>query len=136
MTFEDLAREPYISLTTFKRDGTAVSTPVWVAGEDGQLLVWTAADSWKVRRIKRNGHVRVAPCNARGKPHGEALDGMATVLPESSHVEELEGEKYGWRMIAIGTLTRFGRFIKREPTPESVMLTITPATEDRTEPSR
>ena len=126
MTFEDLARERYVSLTTFKQDGTAVSTPVWVAGEDGQLLVWTAADSWKVRCIKRDGHVRIAPCNARGKPRGEALDGMATVLPESSHVEELEGEKYGWRMTALGTLTRVGRFIKREPTPESVTLTITP----------
>lgn len=136
MTFQDLARERYVSLTTFRRDGTAVSTPVWVAGEDGQLLVWTAADSWKVKRIKRDGHVRVAPCNARGKPRGEALDGIATVLPASSHVKELEGEKYGWRMTAIGTLTRFGRFIKREPTPESVTLAITPATEVRTPPFR
>ncbi|MGH3127267.1 MAG: PPOX class F420-dependent oxidoreductase [Gaiellaceae bacterium] len=135
MTFEDLARERYISLTTFKRDGTAVSTPVWVAGEDGRLLVWTAADSWKVKRIKRDGHVRVAPCNARGKSSGAALDGMATVLAESSHVEELEREKYGWRMTAIGTLTRVGRFVKREPTPESVTLTIIRATGDRTEAS-
>ena len=130
MTFEDLARERYISLTTFKRDGTAASTPVWVAGEDGQLLVWTAADSWKVKRIKRDGRVRVAPCNARGKPRGAALDCIATVLPESSHVEELERKKYGWRMTAIGTLTRVGRFIKREPTPESVTLTITRPTEE------
>jgi uncharacterized protein len=134
MTFEELAQERYISLTTFRRDGTAVSTPVWVAGEEGTLLVWTAADSWKVKRIKRDGHVRVAPCNARGKPRGEALDGMARILPESSHVEDLEREKYGWRMTVISLLTRVGRFIRRQPTPTSVTLTISPATDGGTKP--
>jgi PPOX class probable F420-dependent enzyme len=113
MTFEDLAQERYISLTTFRRDGTPVSTPVWVAGEEGQLLVWTAADSWKVKRIKRDRHVRVAPCNARGKPRGDAVDGVATIVADPAHVQELEREKYGWRMTVIAALTRFGRFVKR-----------------------
>jgi uncharacterized protein len=129
MTFEDLAQERYISLTTFKRDGTPVSTPVWVAGEDGQLLVWTAADSWKVKRIKRDSHVRVAPCSARGKVHGETLDGAATILVETAHVQELEQRKYGWRMRAVGALTAFARFLRRRPAPESVTLAITSAQE-------
>jgi PPOX class probable F420-dependent enzyme len=129
MTFEELAQERYISLTTFRKDGTPVSTPVWVAGEEGELLVWTAADSWKVKRIKRDNHVRIAPCTARGKPRGEALDGMAQILQDSTHVEELERKKYGWRMTVIAALTRFGRFVKREPAPESVMLKIVPSPE-------
>jgi PPOX class probable F420-dependent enzyme len=45
---KDLAQEKYVSLTTFKRDGTPVSTPVWCAGDDGRLLVWTGASTWKV----------------------------------------------------------------------------------------
>ena len=49
-----LAREKQISLTTFKRDGTPVSTPVWTVSDDGRrLLVWSAADTWKVKRIRR-----------------------------------------------------------------------------------
>jgi PPOX class probable F420-dependent enzyme len=46
-----LVEERYISLTTYKRDGTAVSTPVWVVTDDGRrLLVWSGAQSWKMRR--------------------------------------------------------------------------------------
>lgn len=129
MTFGDLAQERYISLTTFRRDGTPVSTPVWVAGDEGALLVWTAADSWKVKRIKRDSRVRVAPCNALGKPRGDALEGVATVLADDSHVQALERRKYGWRMTLIAALTRVGHFVKREPRPESVTLAITPASE-------
>jgi hypothetical protein len=136
MTFDDLAQERYISLTTFKRDGTPVSTPVWVAGENGQLLVWTAADSWKVKRIKRDSHVRIAPCTARGKVRGDALDGAATIVPDPSQVEKLERTKYGWRMTAISTLTRLGRFVRRQPTPESVMLAIAPTAPESTSASR
>ena len=47
-----LADERYISLTTFKRDGSPVSTPVWVTSDDGRrLLVWSGARTWKVRRV-------------------------------------------------------------------------------------
>jgi hypothetical protein len=50
-----LAGEKYISLTTFKRDGTPVATPVWVVSDDGRrLLVWTAAQTWKVKRLRRD----------------------------------------------------------------------------------
>jgi hypothetical protein len=57
-----LAVERHISLTTFRRDGTAVSTPVWVVSDDGRrLLVWSGANTWKVKRIRRDPRVRVAP---------------------------------------------------------------------------
>jgi PPOX class probable F420-dependent enzyme len=130
MTFDDLAQERYISLTTFKRDGTPVSTPVWVAGEDGQLLVWTAADSWKVKRIKRDSHVRVAPCSARGKPRGEPVDGVAAIVADTAHVQDLERRKYGWQGHVIATLTSLVRFVRRQPVPESVTLAITPMARD------
>jgi PPOX class probable F420-dependent enzyme len=70
MTTGELAKEQFVSITTSKRDGTPVSTPVWVAGENGNLLVISEADSSKVKRIRRDGHVRIAPCSARGTPRG------------------------------------------------------------------
>ena len=59
-----LAKEPFVSITTFKRDGTPVSVPVWCAADNGRLLVFSEADSWKVKRIRRDAHVRLAPCSA------------------------------------------------------------------------
>jgi uncharacterized protein len=56
----------YVSLTTFRRDGTAVSTPVWFVPENGSLLVETDGNSYKVKRIRRNDNVSVASCNATG----------------------------------------------------------------------
>ena len=56
----------YVSLTTFRRDGTPVSTPVWFVTEDGSLLVETDGDSYKVKRIRHNDNVTVASCNAMG----------------------------------------------------------------------
>jgi len=123
---DDLAAEPYISLTTFKRDGTPVSTPVWVAGTDGRLLVHSAADTWKVKRIRRDGHVRVAPCGATGKVRGEALEGVARIRTDTARVEALEARKYGLTYRLIGTFRAIARRLRREAPPESVTIEITP----------
>ena len=123
----DLATEPHISLTTFKRDGTAVSTPVWVAGDDGRLLVHSAVDTWKVKRIRRDSHVRVAPCAATGKVHGEALDGEAAILGDTALVEELEARKYGLMYRLIRLFRVVSRTLRRQPAPESVTIEIVSA---------
>ena len=127
MTLGDLKHERYISLTTFKRDGTPVSTPVWVAGDDGRLLVITAADSWKVKRIRRDDHVRVAPCTATGKVRGEAVDGVARIATDTSLVEALEARKYGWMHRAARLFTATSRKLRRQPAPDAVTIEITPA---------
>ena len=127
MTLLELGEEKYISLTTFKRDGTPVSTPVWVAREDGRLLVWSAAGAWKVKRIRRDGHVRVAPCSGMGKVRGAPLDGKATILGDTTSVERLLRRKHrvayrlirGWGMVI--------RRLRRKPDPESVTIAIVPA---------
>jgi hypothetical protein len=79
-----LAKEPFVSITTFKRDGTPVSVPVWCAADNGTLLVFSEADSWKVKRIRRDAHVRLAPCSARGKPHSPAVDADASLVEETT----------------------------------------------------
>ena len=78
-----LAGERYISLTTFKRDGTPVSTPVWVASDDGRrLLVWSGARTWKVRRLRRDPRVLVAAASFRGVERGARIAGQARVVDD------------------------------------------------------
>lgn len=124
MTIEELSKERYISLTTFKRDGTPVSTPVWVAGDEGRLLVWTGAGTWKVKRIRRDAHVRVAASSAGGKTHGDALDATATILDDTDRVRELLTRKYGLTYRAVRAFNALVRAIRRQPAAESVTLEI------------
>jgi PPOX class probable F420-dependent enzyme len=92
----------YVLLTTFRRDGTAVPTPVWVAPDAGALLVWTAANSGKVKRIRHDATVSVAPCTARGRPTGPAVAARATVEDGSAAVAAIkrkyrvQGRLYIW----------------------------------------
>src|SRR5690242_1708529 len=74
----------YLSLTSYKRDGTGVATPVWFVADGGRLLVKTDPASFKVRRIRRNPAVTIAPCNAAGRPRGPAVPAAAEILPDSA----------------------------------------------------
>jgi PPOX class probable F420-dependent enzyme len=81
----------YLSLTTFKRDGAAVATPVWFVADNGRLLVLTDAESFKVKRIRRNPDVSVARCSASGRLHGERVAARAEILPDTAitHAKQL-----------------------------------------------
>ncbi|WP_273735283.1 PPOX class F420-dependent oxidoreductase [Mycolicibacterium septicum] len=74
-----------------------VSSPIWAAAESGRLYVWTEADSFKVKRIRRNTEVLVQPCTLGGEPHGVAVRGHAELLDEAgtAHVRDLLARKYG-----------------------------------------
>jgi uncharacterized protein len=96
-----LAGERYISLTTFKRDGTPVSTPVWVTSDDGRrLLVWSGTETWKVRRLRRDARVFVAPANFRGRERGPRIGGLARGISDPG-VDALLRQKYGWQKRAL-----------------------------------
>lgn len=94
---EELATASYVAVTSYRKDGTGVPTPVWVAGDGDALVVWTVTDSWKVKRIRRNPLVTVAPCDVRGKPSGEAVGGTAEILDQAGtdRVRVLIRRKYG-----------------------------------------
>jgi uncharacterized protein len=134
MGLVDLGEETYVSLTTFKSDGTPVSTPVWVARDDGQLLVHSAAASWKVRRIRRNKHVRLAGCSYNGKVHGPSFAGEARILADTARVQQLEAEKYGVIYRVIRGLTALNRRLRRTPDLEAVTIAIAPAGEADDQP--
>ncbi|GAA4566113.1 PPOX class F420-dependent oxidoreductase [Micromonospora coerulea] len=106
-----LAAEKYILLTTFRKDGRAVPTPVWAVRDGDALAVWTVADSGKVKRIRRDGRVTVAPCDVRGNPHGAAVPGHATIGDQAGtrRVRELLKQKYR----LLGRLSLLGSRLRR-----------------------
>jgi PPOX class probable F420-dependent enzyme len=132
-----LATEPFVSITTFKRDGTPVSVPVWCAADNGSLLVFSEADSWKVKRIRRDPHVRLGPCSARGTPRGPAVDAGASLVEETTKVETLLAQKYGWawrgyRALMFVTAT-VRRLRQQLPTPWlTIRITLREAAPDQT----
>lgn len=120
-----LAQAPFVSLTTFKRDGTAVSTPVWCVGSNASLLVFTEADSWKVKRIRHDPHIRVATSTARGKQRGPSVEGDAAIEEDTTSVETLLAQKYGWQWTGYNFLMAAARRIRHRTPPESVTIKIT-----------
>ena len=98
MSLADLGKEKYVSLETFRKNGQGVKTPVWVIGKDGQLYVWTQADSWKVKRIRQNGQVKVAKSDGRGNVEGEWISAQAHVLDDPADEKKMRQQlaaKYG-----------------------------------------
>ena len=95
---EQFAGQKYLNLETFKRDGTGVRTPLWFAEGDGKIYVYTLADSWKVKRIRNNPRVRVAPCDMRGNVRGDWVEARAAIVDEAEarRGHQLLDAKYGW----------------------------------------
>jgi uncharacterized protein len=120
----------YLSITSYKRDGRGVATPVWFVQRDGRLLVETDAASGKVKRIRRNPQVRVAVCTASGRLRGEPVPAVAEILPGSQidAVERLIAGKYRLDMIIIRPL-RFvqARLHLGRPRTKPAILGITPS---------
>jgi uncharacterized protein len=85
MMVDEISRESYVSLTTYRKDGTAVATPVWFVVNGPELLVISNADAWKVKRIRNNSHVMVTVCDFRGRvaPGAASAEGTARLLDEA-----------------------------------------------------
>jgi uncharacterized protein len=81
-----LADERYVSLETFRKDGSGVKTPVWAAPLDGHLVVLTVGTSYKVKRLRNNPRVRLAACDVRGRVRGEWHDGTALILEDPARI--------------------------------------------------
>jgi PPOX class probable F420-dependent enzyme len=90
--------QKYISLTTFRKSGAGVATPVWFGeGEEGdKLYVMTRSNMGKTKRIRNNPQVRVAPCTIRGKVTGAEFAASARILPpeEHAHARQTINRKY------------------------------------------
>jgi uncharacterized protein len=87
--FDHLRGQTYCLLVTYKRNGDAVPTAVWFGLRDGKLYVRSEGDVAKVRRIRNDSRVRVAPCTVRGRPLGAPAEGRARVLERGSPEEDV-----------------------------------------------
>ena len=112
-TLDTLGDSQYVSVTSYRRSGQGVPTPVWVVRDGDTLAIWTPTASGKVKRIRRDPAVLVAPCDFGGKLLGEPVGGRAAVL-DSAGTERVRGllrRKYGLmgRLTLIGSRLRRGR---------------------------
>ncbi len=123
-----LGEEKFVSLTTFKRNGDAVAAPMWIVGDSAHLSVWTPADTWKVKRVRRDPRVTLTACGRTGKVRAGApvVEGTAEVITdpwEVARVESLVKRKYGFEfrvvtlLEAIAARGRKPRFVLRITAP-------------------
>ncbi|GAB4498404.1 MAG: PPOX class F420-dependent oxidoreductase [Anaerolineales bacterium] len=113
---EQFKNHKYMNLETFRKNGEGVKTPVWFAQDGNTLRIWTESKTGKVKRIRRDGTVRVTPSTASGEPLGEWTEAKAIVLEEPEEVKrtkDLFYQKYGWmfNMFAFLGKMRGGNFI-------------------------
>ncbi|HWM05335.1 MAG TPA: PPOX class F420-dependent oxidoreductase [Actinophytocola sp.] len=110
---ERLGRGSYLLVTTFRRDGTPVPTPVWVGRDGDDLVIWSQANVGKIKRIRNNPDVEIAECDLRGRPRGETVKGRARILDAdgSDRGRALLKRKYGivGRLVIGGSVWRRGR---------------------------
>ena len=113
--------ERVISLVTYRRNGEPVRTPVWFLSQDGIIYVHTDDSTGKVKRIRRNPQVRIAPSHFRGKPKADYIDARAELETNPETVEKYRSriyKKYGIQ----GTLTTFMQRFSRSKAKDIIIL--------------
>ncbi|WP_222272317.1 PPOX class F420-dependent oxidoreductase [Modestobacter marinus] len=123
-----LPTSEYVSLTTFRRTGVPVATPVWAAPDGADLLVWTRADSGKVKRLRHTPRVTVAPCDVRGRPQGPEVAAVGSFVPEEEWPHALDAlrRRYGLRFQVGLVVSRAWSRITRPGTQRHAVLRISP----------
>jgi hypothetical protein len=112
-----LDREAYLNLATFRRSGVAVETPVWFAAHAGRLYVFTEGKAGKLKRLRANPAIRVAPCGVRGSLKGAWLPGRARRVEDAATLAAAYRalrRKYGIQMWLLDAFSRLaGRYDAR-----------------------
>jgi PPOX class probable F420-dependent enzyme len=104
MGFAAFAGKKYLNVETFKKNGEGVKTPVWFAADPAasldssaaKLYIYTIGESGKVKRMRNNPRVKIAPCDMRGNVLGEWVDAQAQIVTgaEAAHGMKLLNKKY------------------------------------------
>ncbi|MGB2756262.1 MAG: PPOX class F420-dependent oxidoreductase [Acidimicrobiia bacterium] len=121
----------YVSFTTFRSDGSAVSTPVWFAPLGNEFVFSTDPSSWKVKRLAKNDRIEIRPCSVRGTvaPDAPVASGTARVITAGSEYQSVVAalkKKYGFMVTLIEWGGALKQFIKRNPSPDcAVIVSIT-----------
>jgi PPOX class probable F420-dependent enzyme len=122
-----LAKSRYISITSYRRDGRAVATPVWFAPDGDRVVVWTDPASGKAKRIRAGSRVTVAACDIRGRVTAAAFDGQARILAPSERARSraLLAKRYRLLMPLIDFYNRASSAVRRRPAPAETFIDIT-----------
>jgi PPOX class probable F420-dependent enzyme len=119
MGFAAFRDHKYLSLETFKKSGEGVKTPVWFAADpasdlgsnEARLFLYTIGNTGKVKRIRNNPRVKIAPCKIKGEPLGEFEDATAVIITgeEAARAMKLLNKKYfPWKQL-LGFFALFSR---------------------------
>ena len=111
MSLDTVGQASYALVTSYRKDGRAAPTPVWVVRDGDTLALWTVTDSGKVKRIRRDPTVLIGPCDVRGRPTGDQVPGRAEILDDAGteRVRALLRHKYG----VMGRITLFFSRLRR-----------------------
>jgi PPOX class probable F420-dependent enzyme len=116
-TLARLDHEAYLNLATFRRSGVAVETPVWFAAHAGRLYVFTEGSAGKLKRLRANPAIRIAPCGVRGRLKGAWLPGRARRVEDAATLAaayRVLRRKYGFQMWLLDVFSRLaGRYDAR-----------------------
>lgn len=126
----DLDNAKYVSFTTYRKNGEAVSLPVWVVPFDGGYAFTTDSNSWKVKRIRNDARATLRVCDMRGRVADGAVThtGAAVVLPREDvqRVTDLVKRKYriGWALLGAMDLWKRVTGKSDEDTDAAIKVTL------------
>jgi hypothetical protein len=126
-TFAPLLKENYTRLTTFRKNGIAIATPMWFAENAGVIYMYTGATSGKVKRIRNSGRVTLAPCTASGKVTGVEVEAHARIVSGSQEISRAEAalaKKYGIRRRLLYFVFSLMSIVRRQTDDADVYLAI------------
>lgn len=126
--FDDLGSQQFVSLTTYRRTGVGVPTPVWIGRDGDALVVTTPAGSGKVKRLSANPRVDMRPCSRRGRVDEASVPmaGVAEVITDDAtctRLTEALRTKYGLQFRLVMAVER----LLRSGESRRVLLRITPS---------
>lgn len=130
MNASELATERYVLLTTFRKNGQAVATAVWIAAlADGSLGFTTGGDSGKVKRIRNSPRVLLQPCDVRGRvaTGSTATEATARVVEgaECAPVTKAIRKKYGYQYVLVDLSGRISAVFRRRRVADAgVIITV------------
>lgn len=130
MGFVAFRDKKYLNIETFKKSGEGVKTPVWfaadpnadIAGENARLFFYTIGVSGKVKRIRNNPRVKIAPCKVRGEVTGEWQDARVQII--SGEEARRAANLVRWKYFPLAHILAFFALFSRR---ERIVMVLTPA---------
>jgi PPOX class probable F420-dependent enzyme len=113
------ADQKYLSVESYRKTGAPIATPVWFAEAEGVIYIYSLSTAGKVKRVRNNPRVRIAPCDIRGRITGQWVEAEARILggAEDEVAHQVLNRKYGW-------VKRLGNFFSRLRGRENVTIAI------------